>query len=435
MHEATRSSAALLRRALLGAAALALVAWLAADAATAAERLTVIGHAVHQRALSEGAGGNVLEDWARANDVEVEWVTLGVPEVHERLYRELTLGQGEFDVAFILHRLLRPSVFGQLVALDEFQAEEPIEDLDGIAPGMRAGFTHAGKTYAIPYRHATDGLHYNEAFFAERGVEGPPGTLEEMLELAQKLTYTRDDGTQVHGLLLDGVQASNVINLARAWNGDFITDDFRVAVAEPGMVQAVATLKRLYDAGVLPRAFTNFTTEDVITFMQQGRAAMAISPYGRFRNFNDAAQAKFAGSIDVAPVPIAEALRGEFEVAPAKTDIWAVAIPANGRNAELAWSFIRHISGPDATIRAALNGNGPVRPAAYDDPRVQERVPYWQAEAAAIRTARAALPGFEQAAKAQDLFIEEVQAVLLGAKEPQAAMDDLARRLEPLLPQ
>ena len=62
--------------------------------AGAAERLTIIGHAVHQRAVSEGPGGSVAAEWAAANNVELEWVTLGVPEVHERLYREFDTPRG-----------------------------------------------------------------------------------------------------------------------------------------------------------------------------------------------------------------------------------------------------------------------------------------------------------------------------------------------------
>lgn len=402
--------------------------------ARAAERLTIIGHAVHQRAVSEGPGGNLAAEWAAANNVELEWVTLGVPEVHERLYRELTLGQGQFQVAFILHRLLRPSVVGQLVGLDDFQAKAPIADIDGIAGGMRADFTLNGNGFGIPYRHATDGLHYNEELLAEKGVTSVPDTIEDVVELARKLTYKRADGTQVHGLLLDGVQPSNVINLARSWNGDFITSDFKIAVDQPPMVKAVTLVKQLYDEGVLPKAITTFVTEDLITWMQQGRAAMAISPFGRYRNFNDPKASKFPGKFKVKALPISRDLASTFKVAPAKTDIWAAAIPANGGKPELAWSFIRHISSLDSTVRGALNGNGPVRAAAYDDPRVRELVPYWQAEAAAIPTARTALPGFEQAAKAQDLFIEEIQGVLVAGTDPQKAMDSVARRLKPLLP-
>ena len=174
----------LARRPLLAAALGTVSTSLIGRRARAAERLTVLGHAVHQRAVSEGQGGNLAAEWAQANGVELEWVTLGVPEIHERLYRELTLRQGQFHVAFILHRLLRPTVFGQLTALDELQAGAPIEAIDGIAGGMRANFTHGGRLFAVPYRHATDGLHYNTELLAERGVTAIPDSLEGVVEAA-----------------------------------------------------------------------------------------------------------------------------------------------------------------------------------------------------------------------------------------------------------
>ena len=38
-------------------------------------------------------------------------------------------------------------------------------------------------------------------------------------------------------------------------------------------------------------------------------AAMAITPFGRYAQFNDPARSKVAGQMDVVPVPIAEAQR------------------------------------------------------------------------------------------------------------------------------
>ena len=110
-------------------------------------------------------------------------------------------------------------------------------------------------------------------------------------------------------------------------------------------------------------------------------------------------------------------------------------IPKNSSKKELAWSFIKELSTPDAGVRAAVNGNGPVRVAAYDDPRVQAMVPYWKAEAEAVGRARVPLPGFKNATKVEDIFAEEVQAALVGSKPPQRAMDDLARRVKRELPQ
>jgi len=237
----------------------------------------------------------------------------------------------------------------------------------------------------------------------------------------------------VHGLVLDGPRPPQMVDIARMLGGDFLTTDYELVADEPPMVRTVELLRDFYQEGVLPRAWLNFTTEDTITYMQQGRAAMAITPFGRYRNFNDATDSRFPGSFDVTTIPVTEELADQYEVAPAKTEFWVMAIPKNSPQPELAWEFIRHASTKEATIRMAVNGNGPVRPSAYDDPRVQDLVPYAEAEARVLSVARPPLPGFEDAARAEDIFIEELGLALLGRKEPQAAMDDVVRRVEPLL--
>ena len=69
---------------------------------------------------------------------------------------------------------------------------------------------------------------------------------------------------------------------------------------------------------------------------------------------------------------------------PAKTSVWAMAIPRNGRNKERAWSLIRYLSTRESTIAETLNGNGPVRPSAYEDARVKALIPYAAAEKEAL---------------------------------------------------
>ena len=43
------------------------------------------------------------------------------------------------------------------------------------------------------------------------------------------------------------------------------------------------------------------------------------------------------------------------------------------------------------------------------------------------------VPAFDQSARAADFFKEEAEAAVLGMKTPQQAMDDLVRRVQPLL--
>ena len=62
-------------------------------------------------------------------------------------------------------------------------------------------------------------------------------------------------------------------------------------------------------------------------------------------------------------------------------------IPRNARDKQLAWSLIKELSSVENTIRAAVNGNGPVRMSAYDDPRVRALVPYAEMERRVLPTA------------------------------------------------
>jgi multiple sugar transport system substrate-binding protein len=61
-------------------------------------------------------------------------------------------------------------------------------------------------------------------------------------------------------------------------------------------------------------------------------------------------------------------------------------------------------------------------------------VPYAAAEAATLKVARVPIPAFDNAARAGDVFVEELQAAVLGRKGVAMAMDDVARRVKPLLP-
>lgn len=402
--------------------------------ATAQQELTVMGHAVHQTAATGEKGGSMAAEFTAETGAEVRWLTYGVVPIHEQLFRDATLSTGSVDVGLVLNRFANENIANLFEPLDELIASDPIEGFDGIAPGMLDAMRFDGKIYGIPYRHATHGLLYNEAMLAEQGLEGPPETFEELLEYAEKLTYTRPDGTQVNGLVLSGTGSSNIIDIVRAYGGEFITPEFEIKASEEGMVSAVTKIADLYQRGILPRESVSFTTEDATTYMQQGRAAMAIDPFSRFATLNDPERSNFPGEISVAAIPASAEMIANGTALPVKTEIWSLAIPRNAPNKELAWAFIQKLSSPQGTIAGAINGNGPVRQAAYQDAGVQGAIPYWAAEAAAVTAARVPIPGFSESARVDDMLKEEMQAVMLGAKTPQQAMDDLTARAEPLLP-
>lgn len=397
----------------------------------AAEKLTIFSHAVHQRVLAEGKGGSVLDDWQKETGNTTEFVTFGVPELHERLFREASLGNSEVGAAYLLNRFTDENVIQLFEPLDDYIAKDPIEDFAGISPSLVDGITYDGKVYGIPIRHATHGLIYNEELLKEQGFDGPPKTWEEVIEYARKLTYKRADGTQVYGIIFGGLGSSNIIDVMRVYGGDFVTQDMQVTADSPETIQGVQLLVDLFKEGVLPKTIVTFATEDATTYMQQGRAAMIIEPMDRSKAYGDPKASRFPGAYKVVPVPPLAANAGT--PVPVKTEFWSLVIPKNSPDKDLAWSFIKYVSTPEAMKRQALNGNGATRASVLADADVKADVPYAEALSEAVSVARVPMPGFKGSAQADDVIREELQAALIGAKTAEAAMKDAASRIKAII--
>ncbi|MCM0018658.1 MAG: extracellular solute-binding protein [Tagaea sp.] len=416
------------RDAILGTAGLAGALSLPAFAQQQ-QRVTIVSHAVHRNVATTGQSGDVTASWAAANNATLEWLTFGIDAANERALREASLSEAGIQLAFVLNGHLSPQSARLFEDVREWQARDPIPGFDEVPSALLATHTYEGTLRAMPYRHATHGLFYNADIFAERGVAQSPRTIEEMAQIAERLSFDRPDGSRVYGFVFPMDDLACALDWIRGFGGEFITSDMRIEIDRPEAVRGVTVLRDLVRKNVLPRNITSLKVEDVITFMQQGRAAMTNTPFGRYVPFNDPRSSKFPGKI--LPVPLPLGVNGQ--PMPAKTSVWAMAIPRNARNKPLAWSLLKHLSLPESTVLAALNGNGPVRPSAYEDRRLREMLPYAAAERAALATARLITPNFPNAQRATDALSEELGLALLGRKEPQAAMTAARNRVQPLL--
>lgn len=417
----------------LSAIALAVAVTGAATAQDKPGKLTIISHKVHETVSTGAQGGDITMAWQDANGVGTEWVTLDTNALHERLFRELQLPETSIDIAFLLNTRAVESVTKLLEPLSPHQQANPIEDIGDVFPGLIAGMTFNDTLYGVPFRHASSCFHYNARLLAERGVE-PPETMEELIAAARQLTFKTADGTQVHGFVIAGDGYANTVDLARTWNGDFITTDYNVATTGEGMMNAVQTLRDFYVEGVLPKNWAAIKDEEINNWMQNGRAAMTTTSCGRNRIYNDPEKSNEAGNITTVALPASETLQDKFSVAPAKVEFWTIVIPKNSKNQDLAWDLVKTMLSKESTLAAALNGNGPVRASTYDQPAMKEKLAYADAEKSVLLVGRVPLPPFENSAKAADIFVENLQAAVLGLKPVEEAMADVEKRVTPLLP-
>lgn len=397
--------------------------------------ITILSHKVHEnvsRGLVPGTtGGDIAGEWAKRKGVKLNWIPANIEPMHDRLFRELSLRETSIDLAFVINKFQTPKISKLLEPLDPWLQKAPIEDFSGIPANLLDAMRFEGRLTAIPFRHATTGLHWNKAFFKERGLDHPPRNADELAAFARKLTYTRPDGTRVNGLIMNsGDEHLAVLTVLNMYGAVLIDKDMKVRADSPEMIKGLKVMADLYKEGVLATNYATMTIDDVITAMQSGRAAMAVDPFARYTAYNNPKSSKFPGEIDVATLPADPATK---RTDTAMTEIWSMAMPRNSKNKELAWDLMRELASKDNTVRIALNGNGPVRPGAYADARLKKALPYTQQEAKAIEMALVVPSGFNDSLRAITIFREESQAAVLGRKTPEQAAAAMQSRIEPLV--
>jgi len=416
----------------MGAGAVALATGMG-RARAQAKTLNVLAHRVHQVSLTQGPAGDLTKPWRDANSTEVNWATFDSNPLQDRLFREASLGSTDFGVGFLVNSRATRDAAKLMAPLDDLQRANPIEDFADIAPGLVEAMRFDGKLVSVPFRHATIGLFYNEALLEERGIKAPPQSLEELVDQAKRLTFTSAAGTPVTGMVLASDLSVFPVTFARAFGGDFISGDLKLVPDRGALEKGLATMQDLFKAGALPRTFATTTNDDQVTWIQQGRAAFTVLPFARFAQLNNPQQSKFPGKIKAIEFPISEALRGKVPFA-SVVEFWAMSILGNARDKDLAWNFIRTMSSKAVTTGAARNGNGPVRVSTYRDPGFAADQPLAAVESKALAGARVPLPAFPEAARAQTIFLEEVQLAVLGRKSAVEAVGAIIERVRPLLP-
>jgi multiple sugar transport system substrate-binding protein len=402
----------------------------AGPAFAATRTLNVLAHRVHQASLGETEGGtDLLAAWKKANDADVAWTTFDSNPLMDRLFREASLPQTEFSVGFMVDNRPTSEIAKLFEPLDARQKADPIEAFEDIAPGLVQGMTVDGRLIGIPVRTATQALFYNEEMLAAAGITAPPATLEDLVAQCEKVTASG----KATGMVLASDLAVFPVMFARAFGGDFIDKSFKLLPDEAAMTKALEVLAGMFRSGALPKSYATTKNDDQVTWIQQGRAAFTVLPFARAAQLNNPEQSKFPGKIKAMVFPVAEALKGKKPMA-SVVEAWAMVIPKNAVDKDTAWKFIKAVSSRDTTLGMALNGNGPARVSTFSDAGLIAKNPVAKIEAEALANARGAFPPFPEAARAQALFLEEVQLAVLGRKSVKEAIEAIKTRIRPLLP-
>ena len=284
--------------------------------------------------LSEEPGegdalGNALKEWAEETGNNVKQIIIS----HDDMLSKFPAMAKNKD----LPDLVATTRLHQLYP-DEFVDMSTVLDMTKF---NESALKIVGKSYfsdaitGIPDQFTTTCMFYNKDAFEAAGIEAPtaedPWTWDELYENAAVL---QEKGGVKYGFAADVSRARYDI-LMYANGGSMVEkdgDSFKVAVNSP---QNIATLERFVQANneVMPKAiWAGGTTDNPVEYFKNGDAAILLSGSWNYNTFvSDISKFEFG----LIPTP-----KGS-ECQSAIIGGEALAIPANGKNTELAKEFVQ----------------------------------------------------------------------------------------------
>lgn len=292
-------------------------------------------------------------------DVKVEMVDLGSTDYQTVLATELTGSGSDFDVVTVKDVPGYTTLVnkGVLEPLDSYIQSDSVDlaQYKGLTDQIKVD----EKLYELPFRNDFWVLFYNKDLFDKAGVAYPTNdmTFEQYDAMARSLTVDAP-GSEVYGAHYhtwrSAVQLFGVLDGKHTildGNYDFLKPyyDMVLSQQEDGVCQDYATLKTsgLHYSGAFAQgnvATMNMGTWFISTLMEKIRT-------GEYTDCTNWGIAKY---------PHAEGVEPGSTLA----TITSLAIPANAPNKDLAWEFVKFVTGSEGaeilastgTIPAVMNG-------------------------------------------------------------------------------
>lgn len=355
----------------------------------------------------------------------------------DKLVRAIVAGAPP-DLAY----LYNPVMAGPLAAnhavrpLDDYYRRAGFRDRDFL-PAAIDQMRWRGALYAMPVTRDSRGFYWNKRVFLEAGLnpDRPPRTMEEMFNLAARLTKRRADGR----LSRLGVLPPKDNALFFSAMGGRLYDPAtnRVTIDCPENVAALTWRVKLVDAEGGRDAVAAFAsgfgpTESAQNPLAKGDVAMQID--GEWLAIH---LERYA--------PDAEYGIGEIPHPAARPDLANMAwqdgdimvIPAGARHPEAAWEFMRWLQEPrQQEFYAARMNNLPTVRSLISSPRIttgsrsRETLGYILRHIAANQSNARCFPALPVAKLYRDALDYAVEMAELHRKTPEAALADAQARVQ-----
>ncbi|MGP4038927.1 ABC transporter substrate-binding protein [Gracilibacillus sp. D59] len=243
---------------------------------------------------------------------------------------------------------------------------------DGV-PGHAVG---EGNLYTVPLAYEFNLLHYNKRALESLGLEEPPETMEELIEVGAQLDGWNGEGS--YGVGTRGTRSWATIHPGYMTSFDnhgavdFTVEDGSLVphLNSPESIEITEKFAELVNkAG--PSDWSSYTWYQVSNDLAQGKAAFAYDASNWAIFHNVPGEALEAGNIGVTTPPRTK--DGELGT---NMWVWSIAMNKSSEKKDAAWLFMQYFTSKEHMQWGATEANvvDPVRKSVFESDEYQERI-------------------------------------------------------------
>lgn len=307
------------------------------------------------------------------------------------------------------------------------------EQLDSYIPSLIVNDTVDGQLVALPLRIGFGMLYYRTDLLEKYGYDAPPQTWDELAEMAQVIQDgERADGNdEFWGFVWQGNAYEGLTTNALEWQvsnggGSIVSPDGEIQVNNEATISAFERAASWVNT-ISPPGVTTYTEEEARAVWHAGNAAfMRNWPFA----YSTSLTSEFIGEdFDVAPLPA-----GDSGTGAASLGGWHIGVSAYSEHPEAAAAFATFYTNEASQLAYAIaTSSPPASLSLYEDPAVQEAMPFAQANIVEITTPRPSTVTAELYNQVSTLYFTAAHAILTGTEDADVAMELLELDLQALL--
>ncbi len=377
----------------------------------------------------------MFDGFERANPgVKVEIEIGGQTAELQREYLGKVLNAKDAALDIFMIDITNPRLYqskGWVEPLNQYLGKPEVVLADHL-PVYRTTNVINGEIYAMPGFADAMFVYYRKDLLQKYNLR-EPRTWEQVAAAAKKIKAGEKTNPNLQGLSIQGAPIEGTVctfmlpiwskggDVADA-NGKFKLD---AAIAQSGVEQWL----KLIDDGIISNKASEIKTIDTVNDFKAGNAIFAINWGFAWDRFQNDADSKVKGQVDVMPM----ARSSDNSKSATCIGGWQWAVSSFSKNKTLAAKLVQYMSTPTVAKFLAVEGSLlPVFASTYTEPAYMAKVP-WASGAGVIATFARNRPVSPRYGEVSDAIRTTTSAMLARKVSPQQGVAELSAKLKPIL--